>query len=211
MKALEDLSIQYDNTVRNASGCIVQFRYGDDGMDPVHMEAKSGAPLNFDRLFLKAKVWNPALPWYSYSGSWVDSVYLQATCPAGGNEYLSPSEVSERVESRLSEDDMTPEGGCSVAFKNSFKSFLDEYVKSLTKTREAFESVENLAAKENSAIREKIVKNISGVTPKQLEVLNVIFSKFCMQKSVFAFCNGKKMNIFLNANALLTEFQVQIL
>lgn len=56
MKALEDLSIQYDNTVRNASGCIVQFRYGDDGMDPVHMEAKSGAPLNFDRLFLKAKV-----------------------------------------------------------------------------------------------------------------------------------------------------------
>jgi DNA-directed RNA polymerase III subunit RPC1 len=184
MKALEDLAIHYDNTVRNASGCIVQFRYGDDGMDPAYMEGKSGAPLNFDRLFLKAKVWNPALPWYSYSGSWVDSVYLQATCPAGGNEYLSPSEVSERVESRLSEDDMTPEGGCSVAFKNSFKSFLDEYVKSLTKTREAFESVENLAAKENSAIREKIVKNISGVTPKQLEVLNVLFSKFCKQELV---------------------------
>ena len=34
MKALEDLSIQYDNTVRNASSCIVQFVYGDDGMDP---------------------------------------------------------------------------------------------------------------------------------------------------------------------------------
>lgn len=101
--------------------------------------------------------------------------------------------MSERVERRLLEDDMTPEGGCSVAFKNSFKSFLDEYVKSLTKTREAFESVENLAVKENSAIREKIVKNISGVTPKQLEVLNVIFSKFCKQKSVFAFHNRKKI------------------
>ncbi|XP_062171677.1 DNA-directed RNA polymerase III subunit 1 [Alnus glutinosa] len=161
MKALEDLAIHYDNTVRNASGCIVQFRYGDDGMDPAYMEGKSGAPLNFDRLFLKAK----------------------ATCPAGGNEYLSPSEVSERVESRLSEDDMTPEGGCSVAFKNSFKSFLDEYVKSLTKTREAFESVENLAAKENSAIREKIVKNISGVTPKQLEVfLNTCISRYHLKQ-----------------------------
>ncbi|GLT71996.1 hypothetical protein SLA2020_439710 [Shorea laevis] len=98
MKALEDLSIQYDNTVRNASGCIVQFRYGDDGMDPVHMEAKSGAPLNFDRL-------------------------------------------------------------------------------------EAFESVENLAAKENSAIREKIVKNISGVTPKQLEVfLNTCISRYHLKQ-----------------------------
>ncbi|XP_075655363.1 DNA-directed RNA polymerase III subunit 1 isoform X2 [Castanea sativa] len=161
IKALEDLSIHYDDTVRSASGCVVQFRYGDDGMDPVHMEGKNGAPLNFDRLFLKSK----------------------ATCPAGGNACLSPSEVSERVESRLSEDDMTPEGGCSVAFKNSFKCFLDEYVKSLTKTRETLESVESLAGEENSEIRERIVKNISGVTPKQLEVfLNTCISRYHLKK-----------------------------
>lgn len=80
---------------------------------------------------------------------------------------------------------MTPEGGCSVAFKNSFKCFLDEYVKSLTKTRETLESVESLAGEENSEIRERIVKNISGVTPKQLEVLNVIFSTVCLQMSFF--------------------------
>jgi len=34
MKALEDLSIHYDNTVRNSYGQVVQFRYGDDGLDP---------------------------------------------------------------------------------------------------------------------------------------------------------------------------------
>lgn len=56
IKALEDLSIHYDNTVRNASGCIVQFLYGDDCMDPAQMEGKSGFPLNFNRLFMKAKV-----------------------------------------------------------------------------------------------------------------------------------------------------------
>ena len=56
IKALEDLFVHYDSTVRNASGCIIQFRYGDDGMDPAHMEGKNGAPLNFERLFLKAKV-----------------------------------------------------------------------------------------------------------------------------------------------------------
>lgn len=84
--------------------------------------------------------------------------------------------MSERVESRFSEIDMTPEGGCSEAFKKSFRSFLDEYGKSLEKTIDTFKSVENLAAKENSEIQKKIVKNISGVTSKQLEVLNVIFN-----------------------------------
>lgn len=56
MKALEDLLVHYDNTVRNASGSILQFTYGDDGMDPALMEGKNGTPLNFDRLFLKIQV-----------------------------------------------------------------------------------------------------------------------------------------------------------
>lgn len=56
IKSMESLCVHYDETVRDASGCIVQFRYGDDSMDPVNMEGKNGAPLNFERLFLKAKV-----------------------------------------------------------------------------------------------------------------------------------------------------------
>lgn len=56
MKALEDLLVHYDNTVRNASGSILQFTYGDDGMDPALMEGKNGTPLNYDRLFLKIQV-----------------------------------------------------------------------------------------------------------------------------------------------------------
>lgn len=31
VKALEDLSVQYDSTVRTSRGDIVQFTYGDDG------------------------------------------------------------------------------------------------------------------------------------------------------------------------------------
>lgn len=45
--------MHYDETVRNAAGGIVQFRYGDDGMDPVIMEGSDGKPLNFDRLLSK--------------------------------------------------------------------------------------------------------------------------------------------------------------
>lgn len=33
INALQDLSVAYDNTVRNASGTIVQFEYGGDGID----------------------------------------------------------------------------------------------------------------------------------------------------------------------------------
>jgi DNA-directed RNA polymerase III subunit RPC1 len=55
-KGLEDLSVCYDKTVRNASGGIVQFIYGDDGMDPVKMEGKGGRPLNLDQLLMKVMV-----------------------------------------------------------------------------------------------------------------------------------------------------------
>ena len=38
MKALEDLSVQYDLSVRSSTGNVVQFKYGDDGLDPTSME-----------------------------------------------------------------------------------------------------------------------------------------------------------------------------
>jgi len=41
MKALEDLSLQYDNTVRNSEKTVIQFVYGDDGLDPAKMEDQS--------------------------------------------------------------------------------------------------------------------------------------------------------------------------
>lgn len=48
MKSLEDLSTQYDDTVRTSGGGIVQFQYGADRLDPVDMEGEA-RPVNFDR------------------------------------------------------------------------------------------------------------------------------------------------------------------
>jgi hypothetical protein len=45
--------VHYDNTVRNAAGVVVQFTYGDDGLDPVVMEAKEGRPLDLGRVLDK--------------------------------------------------------------------------------------------------------------------------------------------------------------
>lgn len=41
VKAMEDCIVKHDMTVRNANGCIVQFLYGEDGMDPCKIESQS--------------------------------------------------------------------------------------------------------------------------------------------------------------------------
>ena len=38
IKGLEDLTVQYDMTVRNNKNKIIQYTYGDDGIDPVRVE-----------------------------------------------------------------------------------------------------------------------------------------------------------------------------
>lgn len=38
VKAMEELHVEYDSTVRNAEGWIVQFQYGDDGLSGQFLE-----------------------------------------------------------------------------------------------------------------------------------------------------------------------------
>jgi DNA-directed RNA polymerase II subunit RPB1 len=40
IKGMEDLKIEYDMTVRNNKGRIIQFSYGEDGIDPVKVESQ---------------------------------------------------------------------------------------------------------------------------------------------------------------------------
>jgi len=41
IKALEDLMVGYDMTVRNNKFVVIQFKYGDDGFDPVKIETQN--------------------------------------------------------------------------------------------------------------------------------------------------------------------------
>jgi DNA-directed RNA polymerase III subunit RPC1 len=50
-QALEDLSLQYDSSVRNSENTVVQFTYGDDGLHPDKME-DNDRPMDFHRLRL---------------------------------------------------------------------------------------------------------------------------------------------------------------
>ncbi len=48
VNALEHLKVEYDLTVRDPHGHIVQFLYGEDGVDPA--KSDHGRPINLDRL-----------------------------------------------------------------------------------------------------------------------------------------------------------------
>ena len=51
MKSLEDLSVRYDGTVRESGDGVVQYVFGDDGLDPAAMEGGGGKPIDFVRLW----------------------------------------------------------------------------------------------------------------------------------------------------------------
>ncbi|AGO11854.1 AaceriADR086Cp [[Ashbya] aceris (nom. inval.)] len=56
VKALEDIMVHYDGTTRNSLGNIIQFVYGEDGMDAAHIEKQSidtipGSDLAFEKRY----------------------------------------------------------------------------------------------------------------------------------------------------------------
>ena len=68
MKSMEDLRVDYDFSVRNNSGCIIQFIYGEDGMDSISVESQSLIIMDLNtedicKLFLfdKNTQWNKLL------------------------------------------------------------------------------------------------------------------------------------------------------
>lgn len=54
-QALEDLSTQYDLSVRNSVGGVVQFKYGDDMLDPACLEGDA-MPVEYVRSWTHACV-----------------------------------------------------------------------------------------------------------------------------------------------------------
>ncbi|KAF2665315.1 DNA-directed RNA polymerase III [Microthyrium microscopicum] len=53
IKSLEDAFVVYDKTVRNSSGKIIQFSFGDDFLDPAELEGNK-KPIAFERTFRHA-------------------------------------------------------------------------------------------------------------------------------------------------------------
>ncbi|KAG8685159.1 DNA-directed RNA polymerase III subunit, partial [Ceratobasidium sp. 394] len=98
MKALEDLTTQYDLSVRNSVGGVVQFTFGDDGLDPACLEGDA-QPVDYVR-------------------AWSHSI---ATGSRAGKS-LYPYEVTEIIKAELASPRFKNE--CTDAYIRSIEHFI---------------------------------------------------------------------------------------
>lgn len=108
-QALEDLSLQYDSSVRNSESTVVQFVYGDDGLHPEKME-NNDRPVDFERL----------------------RIHITQTSPCPDEPALRPQELVDTVETYLAEErfqSLLPTGG-------PFLSEIREYYGNTAKKQE---------------------------------------------------------------------------
>jgi DNA-directed RNA polymerase III subunit RPC1 len=100
LQALEDLSLQYDSTVRNSENTVVQFTYGDDGLHPDKME-DNDRPVDFHRLRL----------------------HVSQIAPCPNEKGLSSKELIARVEHELEKDRFTSLLPVGRVFLNEIRDY----------------------------------------------------------------------------------------
>ncbi|GAO48072.1 DNA-directed RNA polymerase III complex large subunit Rpc1 [Saitoella complicata NRRL Y-17804] len=172
MKSLEDLSAQYDGTVRNAVNGIVQFVYGDDGLDPTYLEG-DGEPVEFKRTWKHCQ----------------NKVFLRSLGKHDlGERGLLPFEINQIVEEALQEPNFIR--NCTDAFLNKVKEFVHKSIASeLKKIREDKGLLPMLMPPEDVAEIETIddavppvermaVQQLLTVTKTQI----LVFLRLCWEK-----------------------------
>jgi DNA-directed RNA polymerase III subunit RPC1 len=117
IKSLEDLSCQYDMTVRDAAGNLVQFKFGDDGLDPTNLEGDD-SPVDFMR-------------------TWI---HIQNLIDGKEDRHLKPFEILPLLEELFTQHDFLRK--CSVEFGESTIAFIQKLVERLRQVRYNFGLVE---------------------------------------------------------------------
>jgi DNA-directed RNA polymerase beta' subunit len=137
MKSLEDLSVQYDRTVRTSSGDIVQFTYGDDGLDPAYMEA-NGRPVDFERALMHARCITRS----------------PASVAAAGEDDVSPQRVRALVDAALKSKPfqriVRRDAASGTTFLGTVRDFFENEVSAVMTRR--LQAATSAANNSNSAI-----------------------------------------------------------
>lgn len=112
VKGLEDVKICYDMTVRNCQNDMIQFRYGDDSIDPTFMEGDGNHLINFTHVYNNISALNVA----------TDEPALNA------------NEIKEETEKRLKSDEFSD---CSSVFIDDVRQFCDDVSKKVENALDA--------------------------------------------------------------------------
>lgn len=112
--------------------------------------------------------------------------------------YLSPAEVSDIIEEKLPESEISPDGAfcdASGAFRKSLKSFLLE--ENERRSQLMAKLGEQSSVKDYPEAVNQVADKIGGITEKQLRVNNSISPFFQMN-----FSAGFACNLFLLSSAV---------
>ncbi|KAK6864281.1 hypothetical protein PG995_000809 [Apiospora arundinis] len=152
MKSLEDLSAQYDDTVRTSEGGVVQFQFGADKLDPVDMEG-TAVPVNFTRTWSHAE----NLTWSNTERALLPFEILELCdrmiekqrklYPRKGLLKGEPLTYHDETDYGLDEHES------SRLFLTTIESFVNKLATKLASTRKAFGLEEYLEKPELSAAR----------------------------------------------------------
>lgn len=182
MKSLEDLSTQYDDTVRTSGNGIVQFQFGADKLDPVDMEG-SAVPVHFDRTWTHAE-----------NLTMSTSMSEAAMLPSQITGFCSSMLEQERkryprfslLNERLAYDDTTDRGidehEGARHFLRTVEAYVAKRVEKLRRARNAAGLAEDApdekAVRGEDPLRVRQVEQVAKVAPSTLRQ----FIKLCLEK-----------------------------
>ena len=156
IKALEDIMVNYDMTVRNNKGKIVQFVYGDDNFDPLHVESQQ---IPFVNMNLEEIYGHYQMP----NDSSKDSVYSTLyTKKAYGKFKKEKSELNDKCKKYIDYIIYVRDLIIKKVFKNIYKSSVNVPVSFVN-------IINNIAGNQEQNV-------IIDITP--LEVFNLIEDNF---------------------------------
>jgi DNA-directed RNA polymerase II subunit RPB1 len=100
IKAMEDVKVNYDWTVRNASKKIIQFRYGDDSMDAAKLEVEKFKIIEMDNITLNNVYKYDNLDDKTYWNYILSNTIVNQLFATKGYEQLLDNEYNEIYQSR---------------------------------------------------------------------------------------------------------------
>ncbi|KAL6404050.1 DNA-directed RNA polymerase III subunit RPC1 [Ilyonectria robusta] len=174
IKSLEDVSVQYDDTVRVSDGTVVQFQFGADRLDPVDMEGATG-PVHLQR------TWNHAetLTWDNNEPS---------LCPSEIRSLCSSMLESERkrVSRRglLHNEELDYEDGSDYAVDEheSVRRFLREIENHVDKLASRLSEVRELAGFRGAEMTRPTAQDHIDRTAKVSKTALRLFVRLSLEK-----------------------------
>ena len=116
VKALEDLTVQYNNTVTLSNGEIIEFLYGGDGIEPMNVDMN-------DKIIYLPRLW--------------DLICSKYPIKQYNDTILETSEIREQVGEYINKCPLS-ENSVNEVFINEIRQFFNEKINLIEQSKESF-------------------------------------------------------------------------